>query len=119
MYWFAAEPLVEHDAALAIELAETSRIALVDRFLVRRLAAFGTPEAMDLLVDRLARTGDAAGQLDLLRQINEGIKGKRQLPMPDGWRPVYDRLAAAEDDALRSQATALALTFGDKVAFKA
>src|SRR5262249_3141488 len=58
-------------------------------------------------------------QLRLLREINEGLKGKRQLAMPAGWRPIYERLTARGDDALRSQATALALTFGDKIAFRA
>ena len=126
MYWYGAEPLVEHDPGLAIELAETSRVPLVDRFLVRRLATFATPEALKLLVDRLGRSisdgglrGDVAGQLELLKEINEGLRGKRQLPMPFDWRRIYDRLNAANDDALRSQATALALTFGDPVAFKA
>ncbi|HUY32011.1 MAG TPA: family 16 glycoside hydrolase, partial [Pirellulales bacterium] len=118
MYWYGAEPLVEHDPGLAIELAEASQVPLVDRFLTRRLATFATPEAMDLLVDRLRRAEPGAAQLELLVEINEGLRGKRQLPMPQGWRPIYDRLAAA-DDAVRSQATALALTFGDKVAFKA
>jgi putative membrane-bound dehydrogenase-like protein len=119
MYWYGAEPLAEQNPEFALSLAETSRITLVDRFLVRRLAALGTPEAMHLLVDRLARTGDPGKLLDLLRQINEGLQGKRQLPMPDGWRPIYDFAVESGDDALRSQATALALTFGDPVAFKA
>jgi putative heme-binding domain-containing protein len=126
MYWYGAEPLVEFNPALAMELAESSRVPLVDRFLVRRLASFSTPNAMDLLVDRLQRAlslGDGGsnglGALELLKEINEGLQGKRQLPMPDGWRKIYDQLAEADDKALRSQATALALTFGDKVAFKA
>ena len=119
MYWYGAEPLVEHDPGLAIELAEASRVPLVDRFLVRRLATLASPEAMNLLVNRLSRTDDVAGQLELLKQINAGLRGKRQLPMPSEWRRIYDRLITINDDALRSQATALALTFGDPVAFKA
>ena len=38
------------------------------------------------LVQVLDSTSDSQMQLDILKGISEALKGKRQVPMPDGWR---------------------------------
>ncbi|HEV7221966.1 MAG TPA: PVC-type heme-binding CxxCH protein, partial [Pirellulales bacterium] len=119
MVWYAAEPLAEVDPAGALKLAEASRVPLVDQFMTRRLAQLGTPEAMRLLVARLGRTDAAAGRLAQLREINEGLKGRRQLPMPPAWEQTRAKLADGDDAAVRNQALALGLTFGDGAAYRA
>lgn len=119
MYWYAAEPLADDDPAEAMKLAEASQIPLVDQFMVRRLSQWGAPKAVELLVERLGRTSDPGRQLAILKQMNEGLKGKRQLPMPPSWRPAYERLMASEQAEVRSQAIVLALTFRDAEAFTA
>ncbi|HEY1860239.1 MAG TPA: family 16 glycoside hydrolase, partial [Gemmataceae bacterium] len=48
---------------------------------------------------------------------NEGLKGRRQVEMPKDWPDTYAKLSRAQDADLRSQATALAVTFGDPKAF--
>ncbi|MGN6385143.1 MAG: hypothetical protein ACTHMT_02780, partial [Verrucomicrobiota bacterium] len=40
------------------------------------------------LVQVLDSTSDSQMQLDILKGISEALKGKRQVPMPDGWRSV-------------------------------
>ncbi|HXT58358.1 MAG TPA: family 16 glycoside hydrolase, partial [Pirellulales bacterium] len=119
MVWYAAEPLAEVDSAGALKLAEASRIPLVDRFMTRRLAQLGTPEAIEAVVERLGRTADGAGQLAQLQEITEGLKGRRQLPMPPGWKKTQARLAQSDDAGVRNQALALGLTFGDAAAYQA
>jgi putative heme-binding domain-containing protein len=119
MYWYAAEPLAEADPAAAMKLAEASRIPLVDQFMVRRLSQWGAPEAVELLVERLGRTSEPGRQLAILKEMNEGLKGKRQLPMPASWRSAYERLLASKQAEVRSQAIVLALTFRDAEAFAA
>ena len=93
MYWYAAEPLAEIDAARALKLAADGKIPLVTSFMVRRIAKIGTPEALDVLVGRIwQQVDDADGQLSMLAAINEGLKGRRQVPMPDGLAAVSARL---------------------------
>lgn len=53
-------------------------------------------------------------QLDLLRGIRDGIRGRRDLEMPKGWKPIYAKLSKSKDPAVRKQARFLALTFGDQ-----
>jgi hypothetical protein len=43
-------------------------------FTVRRLASIGTPEALQLLADRLAHTDNTAQQLNLVNGINLIVK---------------------------------------------
>ncbi|HVX60875.1 MAG TPA: PVC-type heme-binding CxxCH protein, partial [Pirellulales bacterium] len=119
MYWYAAEPLAEADPTAAMKLAEASQIPLVDQFMVRRLSQWGAPEAVELLVERLGRTSEPGRQLAILTEMNEGLKGKRQLPMPASWRSAYERLIASKQAEVRSQAIVLALTFRDAEAFAA
>jgi putative heme-binding domain-containing protein len=119
MIWYAAEPLAESSPTAALKLAETSAIPLVDQFMTRRLAQLGTPEAMQLLVERLGRTTVANGQLAQLQQINEGLQGRRQLPMPRSWEQARAKLAKSDDAGVRNQALALGLTFGDAAAYQA
>ena len=116
MYWYAVEPLVEWKPAQAAALLDRAQVPSVRRYLTRRLAQFASPEAMALLVKRLGQSKSAA-QKELLEEISVGLQGKRQLPMPEGWAAVYERLLKTDDAQVGSLATALALTFGDKRAF--
>ena len=53
MYWYAAEPLPTKNIAHALELAESSKIPRMLEFTVRRVAAFGTPEAFAAITESL------------------------------------------------------------------
>ncbi len=117
MYWYAAEPLAAADPAAGMKLVESAQVPLVKQYLIRRLSQLATPEAVALLADKLVRTDDAAAQLAMLKEINEGLKGTRQLPMPETWRKTYDKLMKSGQGEIRSQTLALALTFRDPAAF--
>lgn len=114
MYWYGAESLVEHDAALAARLLHEAKIDLVRGFLVRRLAQHGTPEALEGLV--VAIPPDDAGRTLFLREAAAGLEGRRQVPMPPSWTAVYEQLAKSDDAVVRGAAEGLALTFGDEQA---
>jgi putative membrane-bound dehydrogenase-like protein len=116
MYWYAAEPLAEVDAARAMRLAADGQIPRVLEFMTRRIAKIGTPEALVGVVAELGRSDDAARQLLMLAAIGEGLKGRRQVPMPANW-PNYSRsLVDSPNAQVAQQATALALVFGDPAA---
>src|SRR5262249_52862141 len=113
MYWYAAEPLGELDAARALELATKAKLPPLLPFMVRRVATAATPEALGLVVGRLTKVDDADTQLAMLRGINEALKGRRQVKMPEAWQDVAGKLDRSPNADVRAQATALAVTFGD------
>ena len=117
LYWYAAEPLGADSPSRALDLAVRSKVPLVLSFMVRRIGQSGTPEALALLVDGLGKAQDSAAQLTILRGINEALKGRRDVPMPKEWTTTFAKLAASPSAEVRSQAGALAITFGDKRAF--
>ena len=65
------------------------------------------------LVKLLADVDDADFQLDLLKGILEGIKGRRDLKMPKAWPAAYAKLSKSNSAEVRSKARVLALAFGD------
>jgi putative membrane-bound dehydrogenase-like protein len=113
MYWYAAEPLAGDDPARALALAMGSKVPPVFPFMVRRIGSAGTPEALALLVKGLSQSADDSARLTILHGLNEALKGRRQVAMPDAWPAVFARLAGSARPEVRSQAAALAVTFGD------
>jgi hypothetical protein len=65
----------------------------------------------------LADEEDAGRQLAVLRAVHEALKGRRRVEMPEGWSAAFNKLSRSKDAEIRSQATALAVTFGDPKAF--
>ena len=120
MIWYAAEPLAELDAGRALGLALASPLPKLPDFMVRRVSAIGSPGAIALLVEvGLIRAPSPARRLLVLRGINEALKGRRQVPMPPSWPEAFAGLIRDADPEVRSQATALAVTFGDPKALEA
>jgi putative membrane-bound dehydrogenase-like protein len=117
MDWFAAEPLGGLDPARALALAGRAKLPSLLNFMVRRVAAPGTPEAVSLVVDTLARAGDDATRRTILRGLADALKGRRRVAMPAGWRDVYDSLGHGTDAEARALAFALGVVFGDDRAF--
>lgn len=72
-----------------------------------------SPRGIDAVVALLNRLDDPAAQADVLRGMAEALKGRRDLPMPGGWRAAYAKLQNSPDARVREQSTELALRFGD------
>ncbi|HEY2785075.1 MAG TPA: PVC-type heme-binding CxxCH protein [Fimbriiglobus sp.] len=121
MLWYGVEPLVPTDTTKVLDLAVRTNIPLVRQFIARRTmdAAASRGEKADLspLVTALARSTEPA-QLDLLRGIREGLRGRKSLPLPAGWTALYPRLHRSSEKEIRGLAAVLALTFGDPEALK-
>jgi putative membrane-bound dehydrogenase-like protein len=119
MGWYGAEPLGAADSSRALRLALDAKLPNLLPFMVRRVSALGTPEAIALLVETIGRAGADPVRLTVVEGVLEALKGRRQVEMPAAWPRVYTTLQASGDARLRAQATALALTFGDPAALKA
>jgi putative heme-binding domain-containing protein len=113
MYWYAAEPLADQDTARALALAEKAKMPPLLAFMVRRIASSARPQKLALLVEKLVQTDSVDRQEVLLHNLAAGLKGRRRVPMPAGWSAVQGRLEASSNAAVREQARALAVTFGD------
>ncbi|MEW6303943.1 MAG: family 16 glycoside hydrolase [Verrucomicrobiota bacterium] len=70
------------------------------------------PDALNALVEVLKQTDDPQFQLDVLKGMNDGLKGRRNVPMPAGWDEVATRLAKSPNPSVRELAQSLSLTFG-------
>ncbi|HJZ56880.1 MAG TPA: PVC-type heme-binding CxxCH protein, partial [Gemmataceae bacterium] len=119
LYWYAMEPLAEVDATKALSLAADAKIPQLLPFMARRVGAIGTPDAIGLLISHARVAKDANQQLAYLAGIREGLKGKRQYPMPREWPAAFEVLVKSGNADVRAQAQALAVTFGDKNALAA
>lgn len=95
-------------AWICFSLLVTTRVAVAD-----------DDSGLDGLVGLLAEVDDADFQLDLLKGIRDGLRGRKSVPMPAGWSDVYPKLAKSARPEVREQAQLLALTFGDKTALAA
>jgi putative membrane-bound dehydrogenase-like protein len=115
MYWYAAEPLAAVDPGRALDIGLQAKVPPVPAFMARRIAAIGTPEAVALLVDRLGKSADGAEQSILLAGLQDGLKGRRNVPMPANWAKAFAQLVQG---SLRNQAIAVAVMFGDAKAFE-
>jgi putative membrane-bound dehydrogenase-like protein len=110
MYWYAAEPLAAKNPLEAYQLVADSPIPKLAQFMVRRIAATGTPEALDVVVGLLS--GKERDRM-ILAELKETLKGRREVPMPKSWPAAFDVLMKNTDAKLREQALSLAVTFGD------
>ncbi|HEV8061939.1 MAG TPA: PVC-type heme-binding CxxCH protein, partial [Gemmataceae bacterium] len=119
MYWYAAEPLGALDPERALALSQAHLELPILPFMVRRVASAGTPQAIGLLVDRMASIDDPAVQLMFLDGIKGSLQGRRRVGMPAAWAEVYAKLAKSPQADVRDQADSLAVTFGDPQAFDA
>ncbi len=121
MYWYAAEPLVEADQerALALSLSSGDFIPLVRKFIIRRVASDGSPEAMELLLQRIFKTDDPEDHLEIIGGIREALHGQRQVAPPKNWPAASAILLSSGDVDLCTQANALGVTFGDQEAMNA
>ncbi len=117
MIWYAIEPAVAADPQAGLELAAHCQIPLVRRFIARRIGLIDDPErsrhAVTALVKLIGETSDREPQLDLLSGLHDALRGRRNVPPPNDWDAVYRKLTDSSDRALRNEADAIALAFGD------
>jgi putative membrane-bound dehydrogenase-like protein len=117
MYWYAAEPLAAVDAARALKLTRDGKLPLLYSLMARRVSSIGTPEAIGVVVQALAEAKDDGERALLLGGLQQGLKGRRQVPVPAGWADVVAKLPSSNGE-IRSLLQALGVTFGDAAALR-
>jgi putative heme-binding domain-containing protein len=76
-------------------------------------------EALVALVQVLGENNDVQFQLDVLRGMSEGLKGRRGVKMPQGWDEVATKFSRSANTEVRELAQSLSLTFGSATAMNA
>lgn len=121
MIWYAAEPVADVDAdrALAWAMVAGAKVPLLRDFMLRRIAGTGGAEAVERLVAGLQKTKEPALQLTFLTAIRNSLAGQRTAKKPAAWDAIYAALKGSPNDAVKLEATALGVTFGDASAMSA
>lgn len=95
------------------------RYLLLGALLVVPPAHAQSDEALTALVQVLGQNDDVQFQLDVLRGMSEGLKGRRGLKMPQGWEEVAAKLGQSSNPEVRELTQSLSLTFGSATAMAA
>jgi putative membrane-bound dehydrogenase-like protein len=109
MIWYGVQPLAEADAERFMALIRIAKIPLLREFVARRASS----SHLARLVRLLGEQTDSGLTLDVLRGMHEALNGQRHVPMPDGWRSVYQALSRSRVTEVREKATFLAVLFDD------
>src|SRR6185369_4456511 len=74
-------------------------------------------DPLSALVQLLDVSEDPQFQLDLLKGMSEGLKGRRGVKMPEKWDVVEKKLSSSPNAQVRELAKSLSVTFGSQAAF--
>ncbi len=78
--------------------------------------AQSTGDTLSPLVAVLAQSNDAQLQLDILKGINDGLRGQSRVAMPKGWDVVSKKLAQSPNAKVQELTRNLSLVFGSSTA---
>lgn len=76
-------------------------------------------EGLNALVEVLRQSDDPQFHYDILKGMNDGLKGRRGLKMPQGWDELSARLNQSSNAQVRELAQSLSVTFGSASALTA
>ena len=72
--------------------------------------------ALPALIDALRKSDDPQFQLDVLKGMADGLKGRRDIQMPAGWDALARKLKESPNPDIRELSRSLSVTFGSKEA---
>ena len=78
----------------------------------------GTQSPLPALVEALGKSDDPQFQLDVLKGMADGLKGRRGIPMPAGWDTLARKLKDSPNPDIRELSRSLSVTFGSKEALE-
>jgi len=115
MIWYGIEPAVPIDPQQAVELVSRSKIPLVRRHVARRLTndLESDPQPAEELLKLIGTRNDPEFQLDLLRGMNQALRGWRKAPTPRSWARAAEIVFSASPEPVKKEARQLGVVFGD------
>ncbi|HEY3901624.1 MAG TPA: family 16 glycoside hydrolase [Chthoniobacter sp.] len=67
---------------------------------------------LDLLLQTLSHVDNSDAQANILRGMDDSLKGRHGLTAPDGWDALYEKLEKSPNEEVRRLAQALGVCFG-------
>jgi putative membrane-bound dehydrogenase-like protein len=112
MIWYGVEPLVAADRARALNLAKSSEIPTVRRYVARRAVA-AEPVAGLAAVVSMVKTSTDAVCLDILSGARDALRGRKHVAKPEGWAEAFTNLVSRKDLGVIEEALLLGLDVGE------
>jgi len=112
LLWYGIEPLVPADPERATNLALTTKIPLLSRYIFRRASAH--EDTIAPVVAALDSVEDPQIQHLILDEMLAAFEGRVDIPMPGAWQTAYTKLSRTGNQTLRDKADRLAIIFGDQ-----
>jgi putative heme-binding domain-containing protein len=75
-----------------------------------------TQSPLPALIDALSKSDDPQFQLDVLKGMTDGLKGRRDIRMPAGWDALAHKLRNSPNREIRELSRSLSVTFGSREA---
>ncbi len=117
MTWYGIEPLAGQDLSRASALAARCKLPLHRRYLARRAVTADASSGLSALLPVLEQaTDDVRG--DILSGMLDALRGRKQVPRPEGWSGAFAKLLATHDPDVVAQTLLLALDLGEPKAIK-
>lgn len=111
MSWLALEPLITSGPSATKYLMMVKSPFL--RESIARKAVTLDQKALGNLLREIDKYNPES-QYDILKGIHEALAGYRELPIPEGWTQISQRLIESDHAGVRDVASSLAVKFGDK-----
>jgi putative membrane-bound dehydrogenase-like protein len=118
MTWYAIESEAATSPEFATEVMPTVKLPMLREFLARRLVSADPAKGLAALAPALNSDRDDL-RSDVLDGVLEALRGRKQVPRPEGWGDLYAGLSAVKSPELLDKALLLAVILDEPRAVEA
>jgi len=116
MTWYGIEPAITDNVEDALEMASTSKVPKVSRFIARKVTELRLRPLDEMIAYARVLSDTTATKAAVLNGIADAVENRRVDRAPQEWPALQNSLRDSENPELRSLANRLAIAFGDKQA---
>jgi putative heme-binding domain-containing protein len=118
MIWYGLEPLAGSNPTRAAALCARSTNPLLRNYLARRIVTADPKAGLTALLPVIQQSTDHMRR-DMLSGTLDSLRGRKQVPRPEGWPGVFAGLLTTRDTDVLEQTLLLALALGESKAIAA
>lgn len=115
LVWYGLQPSIDGDPDRAVQMAETTVLPKVRRFITRQLAEDWDKNLprISRLTEVLGKSSSSALQEDLLGGMTDALRGLRRAKPPTDWSNLAAQLMNSPVASVKALARELSVVFGD------
>jgi len=118
MTWYGIEPLAADDLDRAAALVPAAKLPMLRNFLARRIVTADPARGLAALAPALKLDRDEV-RSDVLDGVLDALRGRKQVPRPEGWSDLYAGLSAVKSPEVLEKALRLAVILDEPRAVEA